>query len=113
MRGASAIEEWLRQNPSQNVRVYLIWEPILPSDWQSPTQPVLSRVTDLRASQFWDKGHEFSAELKRHIRPNEPNCCEQDGALWDLVAVYAEGATLKSPPSFIGGPVVKSIKNVH
>ena len=91
----------------------MIWEPILSTDWEKPTQLVLSRVSDLRATQYWDHDHLFSAELKRHLGQGEPNCCVQDGKLWDLVAIYPKGAQLNSAPSFIGGPVVKSIRNVH
>ena len=112
MRGASAIEEWLKQHSSQQVRVFVVWEPILPTDWQSPTQLLLSRVSDQRAAQYWDKGHLVSSELKQHVLQRLPDCCEQDGNLWDLVAVYPKGANLRTSPSFISGPVVKSISNV-
>jgi hypothetical protein len=93
--------------------VFIVWEPILPTDWQSPTQLLLSRASDLRASQYWDKAHLLSGELKQHLRPGEPDCCEQDGNLWDLVAVYPKGTNLRSSPSFISGPVVRSIRNVQ
>ena len=113
MRGASAIQEWLKQNSEQQVRVFVIWEPILPTDWQSPTQLVLWRVSDLRASQYWDEAHLLSGELKQHLRQGDPDCCVQAGNLWDLVAVYRKGASLRDSPSFISGPVVRSIRKVQ
>ncbi len=66
----------------------MVWEPILVSDWSRPTRPVLSRISDRRVMQFWDKGHE--------------------GVLWDLVAVYPRGVQWGgSQPVFVDGPVAK------
>ncbi len=111
MRGASAIEGLLKQLPTDKLRVFVVWEPILPSDWQSPTNPVLSRIPDLRASQYWDKDHLVATLLREHVPPDEPNCCNKDGVLWDLVALYPKHSVLKSAPSFIAGPVVKAVNN--
>ena len=113
MRGASAIEEWLKQNAGQQVKVFVIWEPILSTDWERPTHLVLSRVSDARASQYWDAEHLFSTELKHHLKPGEPDCCVQEGNLWDLVAIYPKGVKLNSAPSFVGGPVVRSVTKVR
>ena len=111
MRGASAIEGLLKQLPTDKLRVFVVWEPILPSDWQSPTNPVLSRIPDLRASQYWDKDHLVATLLREHVPLDEPNCCNKDGVLWDLVALYPKHSVLKSAPSFIAGPVVKAVNN--
>jgi len=111
VRGASAIEGLLKQLPVEKLRVFVVWEPILPSDWQSPTNPVLSRIPDLRASQYWDKDHLVATLLREHVPPDEPNCCNKDGVLWDLVALYPKHSVLKSAPSFIAGPVVKAVNN--
>lgn len=108
MRGASALEQLLREMPSKGVRVFVVWEPILPSDWQRPTNPILAKVSDPRASQYWDEGH-LVAKLVRESTPaGQPNCCDKDGVLWDLVAVYPKGASLSSTPAYIAGPVVKA-----
>lgn len=34
--GASAVEDVLRQNANPNIRVFVVWEPILPTDYSSP-----------------------------------------------------------------------------
>lgn len=109
MRGSSAIEDVLKQFPSGKFKVFVVWEPILPSDWQRPATPVLSRVSDLRAAQYWDHDHLVSKVLREHISPDDPNCCEHNGHLWDLVALYPKNSTLRSKPTFIAGPVVKVI----
>jgi hypothetical protein len=101
----------LRQLPTDTLRVYVVWEPILPSDWQSPTNPVLSRIPDLRASQYWDKDHLIAKLVRKYVPADEPNCCDKNGILWDLVALYPKHSVLKSTPSFIAGPVVKAVTN--
>lgn len=110
MRGASAIQTWLHENPGERVQVFVVWEPILPTDWQKPSQLLLARISDLRAAQYWDDQHLVSAAIKPHLHPGEPDCCDHEGDLWDLVAVYPKDAGLNTAPTFIGGPVVKSIK---
>jgi hypothetical protein len=55
--GASAVEEILKREKSRSLRVLVVWEPILRSDWSRPTRPVLARISDPRAKQFWDKDH--------------------------------------------------------
>ena len=89
--------------------MFVVWEPILPSDWQSPTSLALSRVTDTRAVQFWDKNHLVADALRKHIAEGEPDCCERDGHIWDAVALYPKQAKFNgTTPSFIGGPVVRA-----
>jgi len=109
VRGSSAIEDLLKQFPSGKFKVFVVWEPILPSDWQRPASAVLARVSDLRAAQYWDNDHLVSSVLREHISPDDPNCCRHDGNLWDLIALYPKNSTLKSKPTFIAGPVVKVI----
>ena len=87
----------------------MIWEPILPSDWQPPSSQLLSRVPDVRVSQWWDKDHLISRVLREHISQNEPNCCEDGGFLWDLIAIYPRTYILRSTPAFIAGPVVNTV----
>ena len=36
--------------------MFVIWEPVLPTDWSSPSTATLRRISDSRAAQFWDKG---------------------------------------------------------
>lgn len=99
----------MKQVPADKLRIFIVWEPILPSDWQRPTHPVLSRVSDLRASQYWDKDHLIAKRIRQYLPPDEPNCCEHNGILWDLVALYPKQAPLNTRPSFIAGPVVRAV----
>ena len=102
----------LSRRPDAKVRVFAVWEPILITDWSRPGRGVLSRLSDPRATQFWDSGHLVAAQLARDARvpQPEPECCTRNGILWDLAAVYAPDAvwTDAMPPALLfNGAVVR------
>jgi hypothetical protein len=77
------------------------------TDFRAPTTGVLRRLHDPRAAQYWDPAHLLAAQL-----PGEPECCRNDGILWDIAAVYPPGAqwTDKPPtPTLFNGPVVDAL----
>jgi hypothetical protein len=101
----------LKAAPGAGVRVFAIWEPIRVSDLAPPISAVLGRLPDERVRQFWDPDHAVSAQLKKDARPPQPvqECCEQNGHLWDLAAVYPAGSTWTDrlpPATLFNGPVV-------
>lgn len=88
------------------IRVLVVWEPMLPTDWSSPSGMVQSRISDPQAVQYWDKDHLVARELRQQLS-SEPSCCQRKGVLWDLAALYGKQAQWgNSPPVFIDGPVV-------
>jgi hypothetical protein len=101
----------LEQHPETKIRVFAVWEPILPTDWVAPTTGVLGRLSDHRVRQFWDKDHRLAKTMadSRAGQP-QPGCCRSRGTLWDLIAVYPAGAqwreTLPGATVF-DGPVVR------
>lgn len=116
MRGASAVEDVLRQNANPEIRVFVVWEPILPTDYSSPGTLVLSRLSDTRVTQYWDKNHLFAEQLGHKIDADpgqaHPNCCVHKGTQWDEVAVYSQGARWDEQmprAAFLNGPVVRSL----
>jgi hypothetical protein len=93
------------------VRVFVVWEPILVTDWSPPSTFALHRVRDGRAQQYWDPDHMVAKKLGADARAPQPehDCCEQDGILWDLAAVYPPGATWEGqmPTALVfNGPVI-------
>ena len=83
------------------MRAFVVWEPVLPTDWGRPSTTALRRVSDLRALQFWDKGRLVSRSMGEQNRRS---------VVWDHIAVYPMGALWQErPPKAIyeGGPVVK------
>ena len=81
------------------------------TDWSPPSTFALHRIPDTRARQYWDPNHVLAKKLaadKRKPQPDE-ECCQRDGILWDLAAVYPPGATWSDrlPPAVLfNGPVV-------
>ena len=94
----------------------MVWEPILPTDYSSPGTLVLSRLSDTRVTQYWDKNHLFAEQLGHKIAADpgqpQPNCCVHKGTQWDEVAVYSRGASWDEQvprAAFLNGPVVRSL----
>lgn len=78
----------------------MVWEPVLPTDWSSPSTSALRRISDPRASQYWDKGRLISRSMGEHDRRS---------VVWDHIAVYPSGVTWQDRPPqalYEGGPVV-------
>lgn len=105
------MERILKQTQYESVRVFVIWEPMLPTDWYRPTRPTLKRVSDARAEQFWDKSHLIAAQVEQQLQQfhgSHPSCCENQGHLWDMAAVYAPGVKWgEAAPLFDDGPVYR------
>jgi hypothetical protein len=106
----------LKQNQNPRIRVFAVWEPILPTDYSSPGTAILARLSDSRIEQYWDKNHLFAEQLGRKIASDasqpHPNCCIRKGILWDEVAVYPKGAHWDGQlprAVYLNGPVVHSL----
>jgi hypothetical protein len=102
LQGASAIEEVLEEFPGMPVRVFVVWEPVLPTDWTAPSTASLKRISDARAAQYWDKERLVSKSMGEH---------DKESIIWDYIAVYVPGATWNQAPAlFADGPVVRVLK---
>lgn len=91
----------LTQFARKPLRVFVVWEPVLPTDWTAPSTAALRRIGDARAAQFWDKRRLISHSMGEHDRRS---------VVWDFIAVYGRGAVWNDhPPKAIyqGGPVVR------
>ena len=103
MRGASALQHVLEQSATLDIEVFVVWEPVLPTDRFAPTTSVLARVADRRARQYWDRGRLVSTGL------GDAAGYERGAIVWDFVGLYPPGirweATLDAP-LWSGAPVV-------
>jgi hypothetical protein len=106
----------LKQNTNPHIRVFAVWEPILPTDYSSPGTAVLARLSDPRVSQYWDKNHLFAEQLGRKMEANagqrQPKCCTRKAIQWDEVAVYSTDAHWDGQlprAVFLDGPVVHAV----
>ena len=101
--GASAVDHILADVAGKQVRTFVVWEPVLFTDWSSPSTMTLARISATRAAQFWDKGRVISQSMGEHDRGS---------IVWDYIAVYSAGAVWdQSPPHALygGGPVIRVI----
>jgi hypothetical protein len=92
LQGASATEQLLQETNGRNVRVFVVWEPVLATDFTAPSTAALARIPDARASQYWDRKRVLSHLLGERDRST---------VVWDHIAVYPPGAlwqdTLPNP----------------
>ena len=56
---------YFRVYPGDNIRVFAVWEPMLPTDWTRPNTRVLARLLDPRVIQDWDKDHLLSGLMEK------------------------------------------------
>ena len=83
------------------MRTFVVWEPVLLTDWTRPSGAALGRISDLRATQFWDKARLISHSMGEHDRKS---------VVWDYIAVYPPGAIWEERPPeplYHGNPVVR------
>ena len=100
------METILAHARSLPIRVLVVWEPILPTDWMRPGGRVQSRLGDNRVIQFWDRGHLVASQLQRQLTSTSAGYHHR-GTLWDFVALYGKDARWDDAhPTFTGGPVV-------
>jgi len=103
LQGASAIERLLEEQHDRRIRVFVIWEPVLPTDLAAPSTMTLKRISDMRASQYWDKEHLISKSLGER---------DSDSVVWDYVAVYQPGKLwdqAQPEPAYSKVPVIRGI----
>lgn len=101
LRGASAADDVFARFTGKPIRVFVIWEPVLITDWARPSTATLRRVSDLRASQYWDSERLISHSMGEQDRRS---------VVWDYVAVYSPGTLWGDQPpkpSYQGGPVFR------
>ena len=91
----------MKQYSSKRVRTFVVWEPVLVTDWGAPSTAALNRIPDARAAQYWDKDRLISKSMGEHDRRS---------IVWDHIAVYAPGALWNQTALFAGGPVVKVLQ---
>jgi hypothetical protein len=94
----------VKEFSGRHLRIYVVWEPVLPTDWGAPSTAALKRISDPRATQFWDKGRLLSHAMGEH---------DKGSIVWDRIAVYATGTAWNNAPPeplYGGGPVLDVIE---
>jgi hypothetical protein len=91
LQGASATEALLRETNRKDVRVLVLWEPVTIFDLVSsgPSTQSLARISDARATQYWDGTRALSRLLGERSRTT---------VVYDRIWVYAPGALWQDLP---------------
>lgn len=89
LQGASATGNLLNEISGKDVRVFVVWEPVLATDLTAPSTRALARVPDLRATQYWDRNRDLSHLMGEHNRAT---------VVWDYIAVYEPGSIWQDAP---------------
>jgi hypothetical protein len=100
-------EEILERNPDADLRVYVVWLPVLATDERFEVADLL---VDPRATHFWDGGRLVSDALAGVAG------VPADGLLWDAFLVFAPDAAWESaPPEPVarGAPVVSEVQRLE
>lgn len=99
----------LEADPLRRLRVFVVWMPVLPTDFTAPNTSAMARIPDLRARQFWDPERMVArAVAAAGAGQPQPECCEIYGVPWDVAAVYPPGAQWNDqlpPAAFLNGPL--------
>jgi hypothetical protein len=99
------------------LHVFVVWEPVLATDFAPPTTTVLGLIRDPRAEQYWDPELKVSKDLIRAALtdPHRYGITEEvePGAIiWDTVALFPPGAVWGKDvpvPSYYGHPMIGSV----
>jgi hypothetical protein len=105
--------------------VLVVWEPVIRTDLAPPTTATLSRISDSRATQYWDHDRVLSTYLVSVARAN-PNwlrpqdrerLTRDDGFIvWDAALAFPVGSRWDSTlpqPLFYGGPVAQEVDSIR
>jgi hypothetical protein len=79
--------------------VFVVWEPVIFTDWVAPSTANLRRIHDPRAQQYWDHPRLLSKTMGEK---------DDDTIVWDYAAIYPRGARWEQSlpkPAYEGGPV--------
>jgi hypothetical protein len=103
-----------KRHGDPDLRIFVVWEPVLPSDRGPPSASVQARLPDdPRVRRFWDAGRLVSGALLEAARARHDPKVEGHGVVWDLVCLYPAGKKLEEEPAWAGGPVADRIEELE
>ena len=93
--------------------MFVVWEPVLSTDWGPPNAAALARIGDPRVEQFWDRPRALSAAIRAAGDPRVLGERRLKGDIvWDYVAVFPPGVRWDGRyplPEYAGAPVLDII----
>jgi len=84
------VQQLLDDLRGQDVKVYAVWQPILPSDARFTVGRATKSLPDPRVTHFWDGDNELATSFSPVLAI--------DGPTWDVYLLYDKGAEWKDSP---------------
>ena len=102
----------LRENHRRDLRVFVIWEPVLETDWGTPSQALTGYVADPRVMHFWDRDHRLSSgyggvQNLAALATIERVEFRMKDVVWDTVLIYPPVVPWGQPANLLLAPVFK------
>jgi hypothetical protein len=103
------VDEVLRSVRRTDVRVFVIWEPVLATDWRRPGPAQTSFIRDIRATHFWDYNRRLSALYYRlsSLATTQNVGFSMKSVIWDAAFIYPPGVKWGAPATLMVAPVVR------
>jgi len=94
------------------MRVFVIWEPMLITDWRRPGGSQTAFIPDARATHFWDIDHRLSTLYGGREHLESLAAVEKVGftmrrAIWDTAILYPPGVKWGTRADLLVAPVIK------
>ena len=94
------------------MRVLVVWEPVLETDWGTPGAGLTAMVGDARAVHFFDRERRLSAAMGGpgavpRLAGTSKVGFQMKDVIWDIALVYPPGARWGGPATTLVAPVVK------
>ncbi|MDP8979192.1 MAG: hypothetical protein M3O35_01230 [Acidobacteriota bacterium] len=93
----------LERHPNGELQVFVIWEPVLVTDWGRPSDGALGLIQDRRVKQFWDRGRVLSHALGEK---------DKHSIVWDWAGIYPAGTDWRKS-AFSAGPVAPKAAEIE
>jgi len=104
------VADVLRENHRSDLRVFVIWEPVLETDWGTPSQALTGYVADPRVMHFWDRDRRLSSAYGGVQNLPALATMERVGfrmkeIVWDTALLYSPSAAWGRPAELLLAPV--------
>ena len=92
--------------------MFVVWEPVLTTDWGTPSPALTSYVRSRGAVHFWDRQRRLSAMLGGaasldQLAESRKVGFRMNDVVWDTALVYPPGAPWGTPAKLLVAPVVR------
>jgi len=94
------MDEAVKRLAAPDLRVHVVWVPILPDDDAQAAARAARRFVDARVTHYWDPDRALGLSLgaRLGLPPRDPG--RVTGVAWDVYLLYGRGARWADAPAF-------------